>query len=155
MRAESPTATEGYADMTKIPAGAATRAVRAAATTASAPVAESAAARVASQSKTQLLAELQALSAARAVQPRPSMTGPPIEQLISKDRAMAKHLGVSVDVVRQAIHEVKDAGRFAGSRSNADVFLHRETGDLYPMISKREAGPDAIGNVHDWISRLS
>lgn len=96
-----------------------------------------------------LLGELLALSGARQV--RPTMAGPPVESLIGSDKAMAKSLGRSVADVRVAIHEVKDAGRFGGSRTNADIFLDPATGDLYPRISAKQAGPDAIGNIHDYL----
>ncbi|MCW2972480.1 MAG: hypothetical protein JWN72_753 [Thermoleophilia bacterium] len=79
---------------------------------------------------------------------RPSMSAPPASELVRGVKGIAKLVKERAARVDDAIHYVKNDGKFGGAERNPDVFFHKPTGDLYPVDARTgAAGPDSFGNL--------
>ncbi|MBC7460310.1 MAG: hypothetical protein H7287_03010 [Thermoleophilia bacterium] len=86
---------------------------------------------------------------------RPAMEALPTAELVHGVKGIAKFVKAPTDRVNDAIHYVKNAGKYSGGERNPDVFLHKPTGELYPRDARTgTAGIDSFGNLFDALERM-
>lgn len=66
-------------------------------------------------------------------------------------RQIADAFNATVADVRDAIHAAKRYGHFGGARSNPDVMIDLNTGEIYVDLGNGQASNDSIGNLQDYL----
>lgn len=66
-------------------------------------------------------------------------------------RQIADAFNATVAAVRDAIHAAKRYGYFGGARSNPDVVIDLDTGEMYVDLGNGQTSDDSIGNIRDYL----
>ncbi|MEW2505680.1 RHS repeat-associated core domain-containing protein [Amycolatopsis sp. NPDC047767] len=75
----------------------------------------------------------------------------PEGKFVSKEARIAKSLDRSVREVKDAIHAVKRQGKLGGARSNPDIMVDVNTGEVHTKLPCGCPSEDSIGNIHDYL----
>ena len=73
-------------------------------------------------------------------------------RLTNREGRIAEETGYSKGQIRDAIHNVKREGLpRSGPRSNPDVQVDLNTGEVYPEVNRGVPAQDSIGNIFDFL----
>ncbi|WIV60944.1 RHS repeat-associated core domain-containing protein [Amycolatopsis nalaikhensis] len=73
----------------------------------------------------------------------------PAGKFVDKESRIARATGHSVRDIKDAIHSVKRQGKLGGARSNPDVMVDLETGEVHTKLPCGCPSEDSIGNIFD------
>ncbi|UUV28308.1 polymorphic toxin-type HINT domain-containing protein [Amycolatopsis roodepoortensis] len=76
----------------------------------------------------------------------------PEGRFADKYSKISRSLGREVREVKDAIHDVKRQGKIGGARSNPDIMVDVDSGEIHTKLPCGCPAEDSIGNIHDYLS---